>query len=197
MGARDEMSDTTMIYVCPDGHESKHDGFCRQCGQPVKSAAAELCPECGTLRVASARFCEACRFDFRSREAAEVTESVLWLAVQIDRTQATDIGSVAASPVDRSEELFRLDLPEIVIGRVNDGPGAALAEVEIADSGISRRHLKILRHADGTYSVADVNSTNGTWLNDVQLEPGVEMPIQAGDELMVGEWTRLSIRDRG
>jgi len=186
-----------MIYVCPAGHESKHDGFCRQCGKPVKPAAAELCPECGTPRTAGARFCEACRYDFRSRDAAAQTGPVLWLAVQIDRTQAADGGSAEASPVDRTEELFRLDLEEIVVGRTNDGSGAALAEIEIPDSGISRRHLKIMRHADGTYSAADMNSTNGTWLNDVRLDRNVETPVQAGDELMIGEWTRLSIRDRG
>lgn len=187
-----------MIYVCPDGHESKHDGFCRQCGKPVKQAAAELCPECGTPRTAAARFCEACRYDFRSRDAAaEAAGPVLWLAVQIDRTMAADGGSAEASPVERTEELFRLDLEEIVVGRTNDGSGAALAEIEISDSGISRRHLKILRHANGSYSVADMNSTNGSWLNEVRLDRGVEAPLKAGDELMIGEWTRLSIRDRG
>ena len=118
------------------------------------------------------------------------------LAPMVDRTMAADGGS-AETPVDRTEELFRLDLEEIVIGRVNDGGGTALAEIEIADSGISRRHLKILRHANGSYSVADMNSTNGSWLNEVRLDRGVEAPLRAGDELMIGEWTRLSIRDRG
>jgi pSer/pThr/pTyr-binding forkhead associated (FHA) protein len=193
------MIDRTTSFTCPNGHQSTEPDFCSRCAAPIAasdpaSASAEACPECGTPRAVGARFCEACRHDFRSRDPAPAGPK-LWVAVQVDATLAPQPDSDGIGPAEHSEQLFQLDLAEILVGRRNDGEPAQV-EIQIADSGVSRRHLSFQRHPDGRYTVTDLDSTNGTWLNDVELPGGVETQIRPGDELTIGEWTRLSIRSR-
>lgn len=67
-----------MSYQCPKGHTSTDPDYCSECGAKIgqssaapvtvksvtKSAAQEICPDCGTPRAQDARFCEVCRYDF-------------------------------------------------------------------------------------------------------------------------------------
>ncbi len=45
---------------------------------------------------------------------------------------------------------------------------------------ISRRHCKIVKRESG-YAIVDLNSSNGTYLNGMQLSPGREYPVKNGD----------------
>src|ERR1019366_3096173 len=67
------------------------------------------------------------------------------------------------------------DLP-IVIGRASD------CEIRIHDHSVSRRHARIQPGADGYYAV-DLQSTNGTYINDV---PASMYRLKDGDYLRVG-----------
>jgi hypothetical protein len=72
-----------MERVCPKGHVSTDPDYCSECGAKLEGAASaitpataiapeelaaaaggEPCPVCATRRMASARFCEVCRYDF-------------------------------------------------------------------------------------------------------------------------------------
>lgn len=119
----------------------------------------------------------------------------LWVAVRVDPSLVGEPDPDNPCPADTTERLFPLDLAETLVGRRSQAKDVN-PEIPIADSGISRRHLTFLRRADGGFSVLDLNSTNGTKLNDIKLEAGVETPIKTGDELVIGEWTRLIIRKR-
>jgi diguanylate cyclase (GGDEF)-like protein len=55
-------------------------------------------------------------------------------------------------------------------------------DICIDDSSVSRRHVRILPEADG-YSVVDLQSTNGTYVND---RPVSVHKLQNGDYLRVG-----------
>lgn len=45
---------------------------------------------------------------------------------------------------------------------------------------ISRKHI-VLERENGKWFVTDANSTNGTWLNDIKLEPGEKYQLNAND----------------
>lgn len=61
------------------------------------------------------------------------------------------------------------------------------------DSLASRQHAFILFH-DGTFSIQDLGSKNGTFVNGQKLEFGQMLKIRSGDEIVVGT-TRMSFVD--
>ncbi|MGN9776844.1 FHA domain-containing protein [Micromonospora sp. H33] len=82
---------------------------------------------------------------------------------------------------------FRLGRIRLVIGR------APTADVVLADAHLSRRHAEMWLAPEGA-SVADLGSTNGTWLNDRRIT-GVER-LADGDVIRIGR-TELRIYDPG
>lgn len=65
------------------------------------------------------------------------------------------------------------------------------------DPFVSGRHAEIVCDDTGCY-VTDLNSTNGTVLNGVKLEPGQRVRMEDGDELTIGRRTyRLEIVKAG
>ncbi len=77
----------------------------------------------------------------------------------------------------------------LLIGRSapgqEDPPQIDLAQ----DESVSRRHAEIRQVGDG-YTVADLGSSNGTWLNGKRISPGEPMRFKEGDRIAVG---RLSV----
>ena len=76
----------------------------------------------------------------------------------------------------------RLDRAEVLVGR---DPAADLV---LEDSGISRRHLKIVRAGDGIYNLVDLDSTNGVHVNDVRVDLTI---LREHDRVDVGPVARL------
>ncbi len=94
----------------------------------------------------------------------------------------------AAAPVVRVEEgpdrgaqveLSEFDRP-YVVGR---SPKACLS---VEDADASRRHVELIRHGARLF-VRDLNSKNGTRLDDHAVEPNVEVPWAADQQLWVGQ----------
>lgn len=79
---------------------------------------------------------------------------------------------------------------QIRVGRAD--PTASLyPEVDLtadggAEFGVSRLHATISRSEEGIV-IVDMNSTNGTLLNDYALPAELPYPLQDGDELRFGE----------
>jgi PAS domain S-box-containing protein len=79
--------------------------------------------------------------------------------------------------------IFRLSGAETVLGRAPE------AEVRLVDDGISRRHARIFRAADGALELQDLDSTNGTYHNGLRLEGSIR--LEEGDKLQLGGLCRL------
>jgi two-component system cell cycle response regulator len=71
---------------------------------------------------------------------------------------------------------YPLTTKTLVIGRDSD------CDIPIQDHSVSRRHARILAGADGYYAV-DLQSTNGTFVNDV---PASMCKLKDGDYLRIG-----------
>ena len=52
--------------------------------------------------------------------------------------------------------------------------------------GISRYHMKIDREGE-TFTISDLNSTNGTYINGERLAPHLPRTVRRGDELKIGK----------
>ena len=73
---------------------------------------------------------------------------------------------------------FLLDTEVVSAGRHPD------SEIFLDDVTVSRRHAEFRRTADG-FTVADVGSLNGTYVNRDRID-GV--PLQGGDEVQIGKY---------
>jgi response regulator RpfG family c-di-GMP phosphodiesterase/pSer/pThr/pTyr-binding forkhead associated (FHA) protein len=79
-------------------------------------------------------------------------------------------GQVCAKP-------FQLaDGQKLILGRGDD------ADIQILDSGLSRQHCCIEK-AGEEFFVSDLGSTNGTWVNDEQIE---RRRLMSGDRVRIG-----------
>ncbi|MBP5158988.1 MAG: FHA domain-containing protein [Lachnospiraceae bacterium] len=54
-------------------------------------------------------------------------------------------------------------------------------------TGISRYHARIGK-SESSFVLADLNTTGGTYLNEVKLEPGFEEPLMDGDEIRFADY---------
>jgi len=78
--------------------------------------------------------------------------------------------------------MYKLDAEELVVGRTPD------VAIQVQDTGVSRRHAKIVRLADGTVQLVDLESTNGTLCNGEKIDRRV---LIDGDKIQVGATTIL------
>lgn len=98
-------------------------------------------------------------------------------------------------PTDPRDRIFPLDLSEHLIGRRSDKEDVH-PEIVLTDPGVSRRHARIARAVDGTLTLIDFGSLNGTRLNGVEIEANVPMTLVDDDVITLGIWTRLVVKAR-
>lgn len=183
------------------------------------AVSTDVCPDCGLARHPGARFCEVCRYDFEAHMSAApaapafapapVTPDPLpaaapdpaplpgafrrWEAVAVvDSSLYEEPDPAVPCPVGEPDRTFPLDLAESLIGRRSDRRDIH-PEVPLTDSGVSHRHAKITRQPDGSLVLVDLGSTNGTELNGKAVLAGVPAPLQDGDQITLGCWTRITI----
>lgn len=79
--------------------------------------------------------------------------------------------------------LVTLENPSYTIGKKRGE-----ADLVLNDLSISRLHARIVKETDGYY-LEDMNSTNGTFKNGLQLQPYEKRKLEEGDEITLGKMT--------
>lgn len=77
-----------------------------------------------------------------------------------------------------------------VIGRLDKDDPAIEADLDLgpysgAELGVSRQHAILMPNAEGLWLV-DLDSTNGTWINGLYLQPGMKYRLRNGDVIDFG-----------
>jgi pSer/pThr/pTyr-binding forkhead associated (FHA) protein len=79
---------------------------------------------------------------------------------------------------------------QIVVGRAlpdaDENPDVDLTSFDAAQLGVSRRHIMITKEGN-MLKVVDLDSTNGTYLNGMQLRPNQPRVLRTGDKLHLGQ----------
>jgi len=178
----------------------------RAVGETVAPAAgpAEPCPVCQAPR--TGRFCEGCGYDFDSGPPdPQAGTAQAWTAVvtadrqYFDSMQVSDEsgGRTVEFPADSPPRTVRLAGQQMEIGRRSASDGSK-PDIDLggppADIGVSHRHALLVAEPDGTWSLVDQGSTNGTQLNGTEVTANVHTPLHDGDRISVGRWTVLTIR---
>jgi hypothetical protein len=180
--------------VCPQGHPSDDIDFCSVCGTKLVDsstpAPATNCPDCGVPREpAAGAFCEACGHNYDTGAPGQL----VWTAeVSIDPALRED-GS-PEPPAGTAAQQIELTRDSSLIGRRSDRR-AIFPEIALdADDAISHRHALLNRLPDGSLVLRDIESSNGTRLNGVDLKPLVDTRLKDGDQITLGHWTRITIK---
>jgi FHA domain len=102
-------------------------------------------------------------------------------------------------PIGDNERRFALSGTQMRIGR----HGAAHdlePEIDLAgpptDPGVSRLHAVLITAPDGTWTVLDPGSANGTLLNGRKIAIGDMVPLHDGDRINLGAWTVITVHCR-
>lgn len=76
----------------------------------------------------------------------------------------------------------------VVIGR------SEMCQIVVRDDQVSRRHAELSSQA-GQWYVRDLDSVNGTFVNDRRLRPGESIPLQPGGRLRLGANAEFMFRE--
>jgi pSer/pThr/pTyr-binding forkhead associated (FHA) protein len=99
-------------------------------------------------------------------------------------------------PAYSAERRFRLSGSQMRIGRRSVSRGVD-PEIDLtgppADPGISRLHAVLIAEPDGSWSVLDPGSANGTLVNGTEVPTGDRVPLHDGDRINVGAWTAITV----
>ncbi|HUR19060.1 MAG TPA: FHA domain-containing protein [Acidimicrobiales bacterium] len=145
-----------------------------------------FCNRCGHRNPAGSRFCSSCgsavdgggddtTVVFATGDPAESHDDDLSVNVA-ELPEGTGMLVVKRGP--NAGSTFLLE-PEVT--RAGRHPES---EIFLDDITVSRRHAEFVRQGPG-YTVRDVGSLNGTYLNRERLE---EAPLVHGDEVQIGKF---------
>jgi hypothetical protein len=153
-----------------------------------------LCPLCGYYSAPDAAYCARCGEPLPPPLPA-VTRQLFRspLTLPIDRPGqdylALDASVILQFLPSGSVMPLTLEKP-VILGRAAAESDDQVERIDLSGfnavaHGVSRQHCEFRRQ--GTHLlVIDLNSTNGTYLNDHHLEPGKEAVVLHGDKLILG-----------
>ena len=112
--------------------------------------------------------------------------------------QSDDNGAFSFPPYC-PERRIPLEGQQIRIGRRSVSQGT-VPEIDLSeppeDPGASHTHAVLLAKPDGTWTLVDPGSTNGTTVNGAEepIPVNVEVPVRDGDRIHIGVWTTITLR---
>lgn len=180
---------------------------CPSCGTENLDSS-QYCDECGTALKADEKILEAPSFQPQFSEIPNIQQaSVTSIGVPLfvgengEDKEEKPVESVSKIPkgvhatllIERGSSIgteFQLTSDESYIGRW-DADNGIFPDVDLdaydPEAKVSRKHARIIRD-NNRYSVEDLGSTNGTFINrGRRLIPGQRQQLNDGDEIIVGK----------
>jgi FHA domain/zinc-ribbon domain len=168
------------------------------------SMSALVCTRCGNRNAENSRFCSNCGAPLRpgavSERSSETTSTISISGIEAydsettGQTQMPMLSPEAQAAVDalppgsallvvrrgpNSGSRFLLDSEKTTAGRHPQ------SDIFLDDVTVSRSHVEFHRRPDGSFTVADVGSLNGTYVNRERID---EVPLANGDEVQIGKY---------
>lgn len=206
-----------MNRLCPycfyHNESSAHN--CAQCLKDLTDISC--CQNCGATRLAFARYCYYCGLKLLPANTVD-TRNVAYSKYLIDLAETVDL-DIESERVDYSDakttqfqqESLRLlhvqtgtllALPArvspILIGKVGANRCPHIDVQDFPNSEVISRQQASLHVLGKQCAIADLDSTNGTYVNGIPLPVGHQQPLQFGDRINFGQsekFTLLFIRE--
>jgi pSer/pThr/pTyr-binding forkhead associated (FHA) protein len=143
----------------------------------IKEDKTMKCTQCQTENIEGALFCEECGAQLE----------------MANEQQETAKESLTERLVLASADGSTLEIPakeEVIIGR-EDPISEVFPDLDLTgfggmEKGVSRKHALIHR-SGADYTVEDMGSTNGTYVNRKKILPNTPLAIKSGDEIRFGK----------
>ena len=189
---------------CPECQAPRDGRFCEVCGHDFlaepssapSTSAPSTSPDNGATASPSAA-------PVGAVPAADASPKGWRVVVTADRAfharMQSDPGADAVPfPAYCPERRFVLTGTEMLIGRRSRSRGIEPA-IDLTgppeDTGASHMHALLVATPEGTWTVVDLDSSNGTYLNDDPdpIAANQPMPLADGDHVHVGAFTTLTV----
>ena len=142
------------------------------------------CPECGFLSPATANYCPRCGGLLTTESGSETTMS-------LDPEPGSDEPAAEPSPLSVSGPALVVRTGGGIAGQTfHPANGSTLigrspeCHIFLDDVTVSRRHAELKRDGD-TFTIRDLGSLNGTYVNRQRIESAV---LQQDDEVQIGKY---------
>ena len=159
----------------------------------------KFCPFCKLKNRADAAICEHCGKSFESAPHKNSTpRDAEWVTKYLNEDLDEKVEKVSKKAPAEGIAIYLLDQTqpveirpedEFFIGRLTEETKEKVVDLtsyNAFDMGVSRRHLMIKRAGKG-YNAIDLFSTNGTWVNEVNLVPQSPFPLKSGSQIRLGK----------
>lgn len=188
------------MSVCPQCNTQNEEGatFCDYCGANLAvtvNGAAQMseatgtqngatCPVCSAAAMNGDAFCNDCGADLRTLSPTVAPP------VQTPSVMATP-GEHVQIVIADGQNVVLSGKSNYLIGRADPMSGI-FPEVDTTRSdgdvaGVSRRHAELIQQRNQWF-LQDLNSTNGTFVNNQKVAPQALQPLRSGDQIRLGKW---------
>ena len=167
-------------------------------------SADQVCSRCGHRSDAASRFCSNCGAPLRAgltpERASETTSTISISGLEAYEAEAGQQHAPSSLSPEAQAAVEALP-PGSALLIVRRGPNSGsrfLLDGELTTAGrhpqsdiflddvtVSRRHVEFRRSPEGGFTVADVGSLNGTYVN---REPIDAVALHNGDEVQIGKY---------
>jgi len=136
-----------------------------------------VCTRCGHRNDSSARFCSSCGSALDNAHDHPHGDSTVEIPTVPPVPHGGAVLHVLRGP--NAGSTYLLDRDDTSIGRHPE------SSIFLDDITVSRRHSSVERSADDEFTIRDVGSLNGTYVNRNRVE---EQGLADGDEVQVGRF---------
>ncbi|MFJ7423775.1 FHA domain-containing protein [Streptomyces uncialis] len=161
-----------------------------------------VCTRCGNRNAEASRFCSHCGAPLRggAERPSETTSTISISGLEAYDAEVTgQTPSPSLSPeAQAAVDALPLGSALLVVRRGPNSGSRFLLDGELTTAGrhpqsdiflddvtVSRRHVEFRRGTDGLFTVSDVGSLNGTYVNRERID---EVRLSNGDEVQIGKY---------
>ncbi|MFC9609064.1 FHA domain-containing protein [Streptomyces niveus] len=167
-------------------------------------AALPVCTRCGHRNTQDSRFCSNCGAPLRAGTPAErpseTTSTISISGLEAYEAEATGQTAVPSLSPEAQAAVDALPLGSALLV-VRRGPNSGSrflldgdlttagrhpqSDIFLDDVTVSRRHVEFRRSPEGHFTVSDVGSLNGTYVNRERIDA---VAVSNGDEVQIGKY---------
>ncbi len=135
-----------------------------------------VCGVCSTQNAPGANFCSSCGSRLPEQDDAATGA---FPVLGVDVPGPGEVGQLIVTRGGTAGARFALGEDVVTIGRHPD------STIFLDDITVSRRHAEVRRSADGQYTLADVGSLNGTYVDGDRID---SQALREGAQVQVGKF---------